>query len=64
MNLSWNALTPYQRTALQALGKEGPMMLPAELGEQLCNLGLAEKLKMGGYCISALGATFKPQSIH
>lgn len=57
MNLSWNCLTPSQRDALLALCEHGPLDLPRELGEQLSNLGLAEPLIRGGYCVSPLGMT-------
>lgn len=57
MKLSWNCLTPSQRDALLALCEHGPLDLPRELGEQLSNLGLAEPLIRGGYCVSPLGMT-------
>lgn len=60
MNLSWSCLTPSQRSALALLCHQGPVELPRELGEQLRNLGLAEPLIRGGYCVSALGKTVLP----
>lgn len=60
MNLSWSCLTPSQRNALALLCQQGPVELPRELGEQLRNLGLAEPLIRGGYCVSALGKTVLP----
>lgn len=60
MNLSWLSLTPLQRSALVLLCDEGPLELPRELGEQLRNLGLAEPLLRGGYCVSPLGKTVLP----
>ena len=60
MNLSWNALTQTQRSALHDLCAYGPCELPRELGEQLTNLGLAEALMRGGYCVSPLGRTVEP----
>lgn len=62
MNLLWTGLSPAQQRALAALLENGPADLPREVGEQLCNLGLAEPLIAGGYCVSALGATVLPAS--
>ena len=60
MNLDWNCLSTHQRRALTVLSMNGPCDLPREVGEQLCNLGLVVPLQVGGYCISALGATLPP----
>lgn len=64
MNLSWNNLTRMQRMALQELCDGGPCDLPHELGEQLTNLGLAVALDGGGYCVSPLGTTVPPATVH
>lgn len=64
MNLSWSNLTYLQRNALSALCISGPCELPNELGEQLSNLGLAEKLTRGGYCVSPLGLTVPPAKMN
>ncbi|SEP65330.1 hypothetical protein SAMN05428969_0321 [Devosia sp. YR412] len=63
MNLSWSGLTHIQRNALRSLCQDGPCELPRDLGEQLTNLGLAEPLTRGGYCVSALGLTVPPSSL-
>ena len=60
MNLHWTNLTLSQRDALLKLTQVGPSALPGELGEQLCNLGLAERMATSSYCISALGSTVAP----
>ena len=60
MNISWNCLTRLQRDAMVALCTVGPCALSREIGEQLSNLGLAEPLIRGGYCVSALGMTVPP----
>lgn len=60
MNLSWTCLSQSQRTALLALCQYGPCDLPNDVGEQLKNLGLAEPLLRGGYCVSPLGKTVVP----
>ena len=62
MNLVWNNLSVAQRDALMALCKNGPCDLPRDLGEQLQNLGVAEALQAGGYCVSALGVTVLPDA--
>jgi len=64
MNLHWTNLTPIQRQALSILCREGPCPLPAELGEQLINLGLAERTFGQIFCVSALGATVPPTTLH
>lgn len=64
MNLNWMNLTPSQRSAVSLLCQHGPCDLPRELGEQLVNLGLAEIAADGVYCISALGATVPPTTLH
>lgn len=64
MNLRWTSLTRAQRAALSILHGEGPCLLPQELGEQLINLGLVEPLHAGGYCITAMGSTLVPPTIH
>ena len=63
MNLSWFSLTNSQRNALHNLCQHGPCDLPRELGEQLTNLGLAEPLTRGGYCVSPLGMTIPPATM-
>lgn len=60
MNLSWSCLTRLQRSALRNLCLNGPCELPNELGEQLINLGLVERLSIGGYSVNALGMTVPP----
>jgi|GEM_PF-969897 hypothetical protein len=64
MNLLWTNLTLPQRRALAILTQEGPCPLPAELGEQLLNLGLAERANGSIFCVSALGATIPPTTLH
>jgi len=64
MNLYWNNLSPPQRQALAILCQQGPCTLPAELGEQLINLGLAERAGGHVFCVSALGATVPPTTVH
>ena len=64
MNLNWKDLTAPQRTAVSLLCQRGPCVLPRELGEQLINLGLAEEAANGVFCISALGATVPPETLH
>ncbi|QQR40428.1 hypothetical protein [Devosia rhizoryzae] len=64
MNLHWTNLTASQRQALMMLCSNGPSTLPDELGEQLCNLGLAERTASSGYCISALGMTVPPATLN
>lgn len=64
MNLSWSNLTHLQRNALSTLCQDGPCELPRELGEQLASLGLVEKLLRGGYCVSPLGTTVPPSTLH
>ena len=63
MNLHWTNLTSPQRKALMLLC-EGPCTLPEELGEQLCNLGLAERIASSNFCVSALGTTVPPSTLH
>jgi hypothetical protein len=60
MNLHWTNLTSSQRKALMLLAEGSPCDLPQELGEQLCNLGLAERMAASSYCISPLGTTVPP----
>jgi len=57
-------LTQSQKRALSVLCEHGPCPLPAELGEQLLNLGLAERTEGEIYCVSALGATVPPATLH
>lgn len=64
MNLNWMSLTQTQRLALHDLCAYGPCELTRELGEQLTNLGLAEPLTRGGYCVSPLGKTLAPVWLH
>lgn len=64
MNLNWANLTQAQKRALALLCQEGPCLLPAELGEQLIILGLAERASDAVYCVSALGATVPPTTLH
>lgn len=64
MNLHWMTLTQPQKRALAVLCEYGPCPLPAELGEQLLNLGLAERAAGDIYCVSALGATVPPTTLH
>ncbi len=64
MNLHWMTLTQPQKRALAILIEEGPCALPSELAEQLLNLGLAERSAGQVYCISALGATVPPTTLH
>lgn len=64
MNLNWSNLTSPQRKALMMLCEMGPCALPEELGEQLCNLGLAERLGSSAFCVSALGTTVPPATLH
>ncbi len=64
MNLIWTNLTLPQRRALAILLQEGPCPLPVELGEQLLNLGLAERADGPVFCISALGTTIRPETLH
>lgn len=64
MNLLWTNLTSPQRQAMMLLNKGEPCALPTELGEQLCNLGLAERTASSNFCISALGATVPPATMH
>ncbi|OAM75176.1 hypothetical protein [Devosia elaeis] len=64
MNLNWTSLTLAQRRALSILCQEGPCPLPPDLGEQLLNLGLAERAMGDVYCVSALGATVPPSTLH
>jgi hypothetical protein len=64
MNLHWTNLTSPQRKALMMLCETGPCALPEELGEQLCNLGLAERIASSSFCVSALGATVPPATEH
>lgn len=64
MNLNWMNLTASQRSAVSLLCQKGPCILPRELGEQLINLGLVEEAAQGVYCISALGATVLPETLH
>lgn len=64
MNLDWNNLTMMQREALMLLCEVGHCPLPDELGEQLCNLGLAERVTGRNYSLSALGATLPPSRLH
>ena len=64
MNLSWSNPTNLQPNALSALCQSGPFELPNELGEQLSNLGLAEKLCRGGYCVSPFGLTVAPSTLN
>ncbi|WIY54057.1 hypothetical protein O9Z70_05895 [Devosia sp. YIM 151766] len=64
MNLIWTGLTLAQRQALAILCQDGPCSLPADLGEQLLNLGLVERATNQIYCVSALGATIPPTTLH
>ncbi|MBJ3785504.1 hypothetical protein [Devosia sediminis] len=64
MNLNWMNLTQPQKRALAILCDEGPCPLPAELGEQLINLGLVERAEGQLFCVSALGATVPPTTLH
>jgi hypothetical protein len=64
MNLHWYNLTLAQRRALAVLCQEGPSRLDADLGEQLINLGLAERADQNTFCVSALGATVPPTTLH
>ncbi|SMQ63376.1 hypothetical protein SAMN06295905_0804 [Devosia lucknowensis] len=64
MNLHWMTLTQAQKSALAFLCEEGPCALPAELGEQLVNLGLVERAHGQVFCVSALGATVPPTTLH
>lgn len=64
MNLNWMNLTQPQKRALAILCDEGPCPLPAELGEQLINLGLVERAEGHLFCVSALGATVPPTTLH
>lgn len=64
MNLIWTNLTLAQRKALEALCLTGPSALPRELGEQLQNLGLVELAADNVWCVSALGATIQPTTLH
>jgi hypothetical protein len=64
MNLHWMTLTPPQKRALAFLCEEGPCSLPAELGEQLINLGLVERAEGQLFGVSALGATVPPTTLH
>ena len=64
MNLNWMTLTLSQRSAVALLCERGACVLPRELGEQLLNLGLVEQAGDGLYCISALGATVPPETLH
>lgn len=64
MNLLWTNLTSLQRQAMMTLCKGEPCVLSEELGEQLCNLGLAERTARSNFCISALGATVAPATLH
>lgn len=64
MNLEWSYLTPRQRAALEALEHTGLCRLPGEVGEQLYNLGLAEIVDAGVYCLSATGTTVLPVTVH
>lgn len=62
MNLRWPDLTPHQQEAIALLCKGGPRFLPAELAEQLINLGLIERAGRT-YCISSLGTTVNPAAL-
>jgi hypothetical protein len=64
MNLSWSNLTRMQRSALRNLCQNGPGELPVELGEQLSNLGLVDRLSGGGYGVSAMGLTVPPSGFN
>ncbi len=64
MNLNWMTLTAPQKHALAFLCEQGPCLLPAELGEQLINLGLVERAEGQLFCVSALGATVPPTTLH
>lgn len=64
MNLHWTNLTLPQKRALAILCEQGPCPLPAELGEQLINLGLVERAEGSLFCVSALGATVPPATLH
>ncbi len=57
MTTNWHDLTRSQRIALLTLGRHGPCDLNPRLGEQLRNMGLADLLTVGGYCVSPLGRT-------
>ena len=61
MNLLWDYLTHSQRNALTAL-LAGPAHLPAELDEQLRNLGVAERFGADMLALTPLGATVYPSS--
>jgi len=64
MNLNWLTLSVAQRSAVSLLCQRGVCPLPRELAEQLINLGIAEQVDEGVYCISAFGATVAPTSYH
>lgn len=64
MNLNWISLTEAQQAAISLLNQRGPCVLPKVLGDQLLNLGLAEQPVNGVYCISALGSTVVPETLH
>lgn len=53
MNLNWMTLSDAQRSAVSLLCQRGLCPLPKELAEQLINLGIAEQVGDGIYCISA-----------
>ena len=64
MNLNWTALTQSQRAVLAGLAS-GPGCVTTEIGEQLVNLGLIERVRQGGaFSITALGATVMPATVH
>lgn len=63
MNLLWTNLTSPQRQAMMMLCQGGSCALSAELGEQLCNLGLAERAG-SDFRVSPLGKTVPPATIH
>jgi len=63
MNLNWTSLMALQQRAISQLCERETCDLPQELAEQLINLGLVE-LVGGTYCISPLGATLLPNSLH
>lgn len=64
MNLNWMTLSDAQRSAVSLLCQRGLCPLPKELAEQLINLGIAEQVGNGIYCISAFGSTVAPTSYH
>ena len=64
MNLNWMSLSDAQRSAVSFLCQRGLCPLPREVAEKLINLGIAEQVDEGAYCISAFGTTVAPTSSH